>query len=633
MIPFVAAFVVFAFAAITMAAALALPTGLGLSPVMAWISLGVGALAGAGAFAHCRLLPANGRRTRLSPWAWAMFTVFALFALREFCWLVYEADDQVYIGSPNNLGDLSLHWQLARFLANGAPWWPAHPEAAGYALRYYPGADGFQALLLLVGVGDYQAFVWTGLAGSAAAVLALYRWGGSFTVAGFLFSGGLWGFQFFERFAFSDYQGTHAWKNLALAIFTTQRPFLFALPAGLLLMAHWREKFFTEPPLAEVPANTPAAHAAALRQPSRGLIPFWVEALLYAVMPFFHVFAFLFLSALLGWWFLCYYPRREMRLHLLALVGVALLPATYEIGLMTHWFHAGGEMMSWKLGWMQDKDGFVASHARGAEPPPPLTPPLFWLFNFGLWAVLAPALWLRCAWVAARAGYASRLRPLPTGGLRLPQLGRAAESAAAFVIPAGAVFVVTCLVKFAPWEWDNTKLMIWTYLAALPFLWQHWVRPLTAPLRWPLCFALFFSGFVSLFGGMGRQHLQYPLIPRAELDGAVVGTRHLPEGARVACAPNYNHPLVYAGFPLAVGYEGHLHSQGIPYQPMMQDLRTLMLGLDGWQSAAARLQVHYVYWGDREERFYPGSTRPWAQDDRVVAAGAEWGAIYELPGR
>jgi len=25
-------------------------------------------------------------------------------------------------------------------------------------------------------------------------------------------------------------------------------------------------------------------------------------------------------------------------------------------------------------------------------------------------------------------------------------------------------------VKFAPWEWDNTKLMVWTYLAVLPFL-------------------------------------------------------------------------------------------------------------------------------------------------------------------
>ncbi len=630
MIPFVAAFTVFAFAAFTMAMALVLPAHHGFDPWVAWTALLVGAAAGAGAFFQTAGIPSNRRRRPpLSPWAWVLFAAFAVFAAREFCWLVYDDETRVAIGSPNNLGDLSLHLQLARFFADGAPWWPAHAEAAGQPLRYYPGADGFQALLLAVGAPERQALVWVGLLGAAAALLALYRWGGSFTVAGFLCSGGWWGFEFLRDGQFLDFQGTQAWKNLALAIFVTQRPFLFALPAGLLLLAHWREKFFAEPPPAL--AGAPPAERLSMR----GLIPFWVEALLYAVMPLFHVFAFLFLSVLLGWWFVCYYPRPSLRRHLLILVGVALLPATYAVSLMTGGFHAGGQLMHVHWGWMQDDAPFVefgAHHfwARGV-----LAPVAFWLMNFGLFALLAPALWGWCAWEAVQAGYAARFGPRPTGGLWLPQLGRARESAVAFVLPAGGVFVIACVVMFAPWEWDNTKLMIWCYLAALPFIWQTWVRPLTAPLRWPLCLLLFFSGAVSLCGGMGRasdEKLGYTLIDRAELASAELGTRALPAGARFACAPDYNHPLVFCGRPLAVGYTGHLHSQGIDYLPLLRDLQTLLRGQPGWEDAAARLDVRYVYWGPREERAFPGGAQPWADAARLRAS-SEWGRIYELPPR
>ena len=95
---------------------------------------------------------------------------------------------------------------------------------------------------------------------------------------------------------------------------------------------------------------------------------------------------------------------------------------------------------------------------------------------------------------------------------------------AAFVLPAGVFFVLASVVMFATWDWDNTKLMIWCYLAFLPFLWRRWLRGLAAPVRWPVCAVLFFSGAVCLAGGLGKQHIGYGLIQRAELDGVVVAT-------------------------------------------------------------------------------------------------------------
>ena len=93
--------------------------------------------------------------------------------------------------------------------------------------------------------------VFTGLVATALAGHALRRWAGSFAVLAFLFSGGL---------GDPDPLG---WKNLFLALYVTQRGFLFALPAGLLLLESFRRRFFsgTEPPL-----------------------PAWVEGLVWGVL-------------------------------------------------------------------------------------------------------------------------------------------------------------------------------------------------------------------------------------------------------------------------------------------------------------------------------------------------------------
>ena len=598
-----------------------LPSHQALHRHAAVVALTVGVIAGTAAWLQCRRLPANRPalvRRPLSPWAWVVFAVFAAFALREFAFLAYYSGDEVQIGSPNNLGDLSLHMQLARDFANGARWWPEHPEISGQTLRYYPGVDLFQSLLLLVGADDLHALSWIGLLGAAATAAALYRWGGSFTVAGFLFAGGLAGFRFFQEYALADYQTVDGmgWKSMPLAMFVTQRPFLYAVPAGLLLFAHWREKFFGDPlPAAPAPPNgEPSSTASfisggAVASPadavSPGLLPFWVETLLYATLPIFHLFAFLFASVLLGWWFIVYLRWSALRAHVLRIVCLALLPATYEIALMTGNFAVGNKMIRLEPGWM--------AHGK-----PFLQEVWFWVLNFGLWGVLAAALWLQCLLQSSW-----KFQSAPAAAMR-PR-----EAKLAFVLPAGVVFVTACVVMFAAWDWDNTKIMIWSYLAALPFIWQIWVRPLAMPFRVPVCALLFFSGAVSLAGGMRSSQMNFQLIGRTELDGVRRAMHGLPADARFAAAPDYNHPLVYCGRKLALGYEGHLYSQGIDTAPVATELAQLMVGAPGWRDDAQKLGVRYVFWGAREQKRFGFSRQPWAVGKRPVAQGS-WGRIYDL---
>src|SRR6184192_4138480 len=217
-------------------------------------------------------------------WFWAVAICFAMFAVRSFCWLLYIDGSELKIQSPNNLGDLSLHLTLIKNFANGVALWPDNPIYVFSKLRYPAGIDLFNALLSLVHVDLITGLVWVGLVGSLATFYAFYRWGGAFAVAGFLFNGGLAGFEFLRTFKFNDYQdvNTIAWKSIPLTMLVTQRGLLYAIPAGLILLWHWRERYFRR------------------GQDRHPPLPFWVELTLYATMPIFHLHTFIALSIVLA---------------------------------------------------------------------------------------------------------------------------------------------------------------------------------------------------------------------------------------------------------------------------------------------------------------------------------------------
>src|SRR5438477_7664282 len=164
-------------------------------------------------------------RKYCSIWLWLVGIVFALFAVRSFCWLVYFDGEDIRIQSPNNLGDLGLHITYVKTFANGVALWPDSPLYVYSKLRYPAGIDLFNAIFTNLGFDLRHQLASTGLIASAATFYALYRWSGTFGIAGFLFNGGLIGYQFFRTFHFQDYQGapTIAWKSIALSMFVTQR--------------------------------------------------------------------------------------------------------------------------------------------------------------------------------------------------------------------------------------------------------------------------------------------------------------------------------------------------------------------------------------------------------------------------
>ena len=184
---------------------------------------------------------------------------------------------------------------------------------------------------------------------------------------------------------------------------------------------------------------------------------------------------------------------------------------------------------------------------------------------------------------------------------------------------------------FAPWEWDNMKIMIWAYFGILPFLHEMLLeipRPWGAVVR-PVCYTgVFFSGFISLLGGLDGSHMGYEIAKRSELEPVVFATQYLPPDRTFAGWPTYNHPLLLAGCKMVEGYDGHLFSHGIPYEGRKKELTAMMMGEPNWREIADSLDVRYIYWGSMEEAGYPGSTQPWKE--MPVAATGDWGTIYDL---
>jgi hypothetical protein len=535
-------------------------------------------------------------------WFWVLAICFGVFAFRSFCWLIYWDGNDVKVQSPNNLGDLSLHLTYIRHFASGVALWPDNPIEPFSKLRYPAGVDLFNAVLTCLNVDVMKGLIWVAILSSIATFYALYRWGGNFGIAGFLFNGGLASFPVLTTFNFLDYQGANnmAWKSIALSMFVTQRGVLYAFPVALLLLYQWRAQFFpdyAEPALVATPEeDRPPAPAT-----RGGPLPFWVEVTLYATMPLYHAHTFMALSLVLAFLFIL--GGSEVRKRTLLLVALALLPATFCVWITTDYFHASS-FIKWQPGWVQ-------AVPKGDMAMPFVT---FWLVNFGAWVPLV----LFFIGITALTVW----KRLKAHELKI-------SATVAFLIAAIAIFLVGYLVKLAPWEWDNIKIIVWAYLLILPFLWTDLIIQWPIPLRVLVYIALFASGFVSLCGGIAIGKNGYGIANREELDAIGVAVNKLPAEARYAGWPTWGHPVLLQGRKMVLGYPGHLWTQGFKFDDTNNKLKAMMEGAPNWKDLARTLHARYVFWGREEKANYAASKRPWERESALMASGP-WGAIYDI---
>jgi hypothetical protein len=310
-------------------------------------------------------------------------------------------------------------------------------------------------------------------------------------------------------------------------------------------------------------------------------LPSWLEGTLWGVLPLVHLHSFLFVSLIGAAWSLGAGRSRELVRCFL----FAVLPATWGVWQVSDGFRSAS-LLGLKPGWM------IAT----------ANPLIFLLVNFGLWLPLA-------LWALFRAVHEGR---------RQEQL---------LLGPALAVFAALFVVRVAPWEWDNTKLMLWCYLLTLPPIQTLLLARLRLVARAVALWLLFFSGAISVAAASGRAAAGLEILDQQEYHGVCAALAGLGREERVATMQTHNHPVALCGQPIVAGYAGHLWSHGHDAARVEGELDRLLAGDEDWAAIARRLEARYLFWGMRERLRFPASRRPWTS--HPVASGS-WGTLYRL---
>jgi hypothetical protein len=498
---------------------------------------------------------------------------------RHFAWLFFEIDSKLMTLHANNFGDLPLHINYIREIANGVSFPPVNPSFASETLRYPFGPDLYNALWEICGVPLSSHLFLVGLACSVATVTVLKWFGGWWAIGAFFLSGGLAGWSLLSGQPITGdlLQGVD-WKNLFLSVFITQRGVLFALPAGLLLIEATRRLFLREV------------------KPTKAVLT--TLGLLWGLLPLFHVHAFVIVSLIMGLTAMnttnSFLGLKQLLVSRLA--KVAYLPAIYFV-LRSSDMLKKSSILHWDPWWTSSFN----------------EAPQFLIQNFGPWLLLPIAIAIGL-WRSKRFTVEKR---------------RALVSE--FAIYSG-LFVIFFNVMLAPWAWDNIKVLIFPYLGFARLAWVVLDPVLPVFTKYVVAFTLFFSGFMavelSLAPPLSRGVTIYNMPAIGSFAAAL---SEVPKEAVFAAAPTHDHALTYFGRIRAVGYEGHLWSHGIDYRKKMDQLNQLMRAGPATDIAArARdLGVTHIVWGPAETAFF--TTEPlWPPNFKNVSRAIGI-AIYEVP--
>jgi len=264
-----------------------------------------------------------------------------------------------------------------------------------------------------------------------------------------------------------------------------------------------------------------------------------------------------------------------------------------------------------------------------------ITPCLFllfpsrgWLTFFAAWiAVAVPQLWIQQGGGAGAAG-AIRFHPgwvdgpdawwwfwLKNLGAFIPLLGIALIDRRLLDRPASRmlwafmpVFAASNLVAFQPWDWDNSKVLAYWFLAvcilvaaALTNMWRDYPKAGVRLVLIATVLTMTLAGLLeNLEQLLGRdRHL---LLTREEVGLAEAVRRATEPHAIFAAGLQHNHPVpVLAGRRVLMSFPGWMWSQGAETAQRERDLRAILALAPNTRELIAKYGVDFVVIGPNEK--------------------------------
>jgi hypothetical protein len=526
------------------------------------------------------------------PWTFAFgllpFGILVAFLAIVFGRVLFESQDGLYTGFTNNLGDLPFHLQVTNSFAKGNNFPPEDPVFAGVHLTYPFMADFLSAIFLSSGYSLRTSLFVPNMLLMLSFVILLGRWTVELTdnrLAGFLapllviFSGGLgWvmlineaphktgpAFHYLLNLPhdFTILSGhTWRWGNSLTTLLVPQRSMLFGLPIAVLVFRQWwiaQRDFLSSPEDASA-----SSHPAVRRQIAAGI--------LCGLLPLIHAHIFL---GVVGVAAGAAVLSRCWRLWFAFFVSAALTASPELLWLIRGIGNRAHVFVSLHMGW---------DHGE-------INPVWFWFLNTGLFI---PLLIAALAWRVGSEPLISR-------------------RVAIYYAPFTLCFLAPNLIKLAPWEWDNIKVLFLWFAASTPIVahllahcWQlrHGARALAVGV---LC-------TLTLAGGLdlSRVVLHTVQLRLFDNDGIAIAKEiasHTAPRALILHAPTYDSPVFLTGRRSLMGYSGQLWSRGLDSGSREGDIRNIYAGAPNSQALLKRYALDYVVIGPQERAMMLVNTR------------------------
>ncbi len=478
-------------------------------------------------------------------------------------------DDGLYVGQVNLYGDLVFHLGIINKFLESSDIFSSNPYFLSTKPNYPIFADFVTAQIAKITSVDFSLFITTFTVGLLTIFVAR-----NFilnfiknekvvflTFLIFFFNGGFGFYYFFQdllnsqgtffNFLFSlpnEYtdikENNYWWINTYLAYFLPQRGFLFAFPITLTVLS-----------LLYVGFKKSKRYLLLIAGVLAGLLPI---VQMHSLFVIFLISAFFSLATIVSSNF-----NKKVILNWAIFNFTALIFALPIFGLIST-LENPFEFFRFHLGWTS-KENLI----------------WFWFKNLGLFL---PILVLSLLWLVKK------------------------RKLFILYIPFLLIFAISNLFIFQPWDFDNSKLLVYWYFASSIVVAYFLYDQLLSENTFKKILATFiiavtiFSGSLDIFRTFTKTS-NYQIFSTNDLRVADSVKNLTQKDSLFVTASNHNHPIpALTGRSTLVGFHGWLWSHGLPYESKAQDVKQIYLGGKESETIISKYKIDYVTIGPNERQ-------------------------------
>lgn len=521
---------------------------------------------------------------------------------------MFETAEGIFTGGSQNMGDLPFHLGAIFSFTDGNNFPPQNPSYDGAKFSYPFISDFLTACVMKLGADVKSVMHIQNVSWAFSLLVILERFVYKFTgnkLAGkiapalLFFSGGLGFLWFFKNFtgqskSFFDFLNhlpseytitdQFRWGNSLVVLFMTQRSILLGMPLTILVIGKIWEIFITDSGELKVDSektNEESKQNEIKLSTINFPLSIFLVGLLAGTLPLvhFHSLAVLFV---LGVSVLVLKPE-YWREWVAFGVGVAIIAvpelAWATIGSATN----TKEFIGYYFGWDSGEQNFI----------------LFWIKNTGLFfPILFLGIYL--AFTKTKIESENKKKKTHQSTFTVQHLQ--------FYLPFLFCFVVSNVMRLAPWQWDNIKVLIYWFVGSLPFaavglVWLFNKNNLLKIVAVGCFIILIFSGALDVYHTASRQ-IKINVFSADDVRIAERIKELTEPRALFANSPSFvNSPVVLSGRRSLMRYAGHLNSYGIDYKGREDDLKRIYEGNATAEILIKKYGIEYIIVTPEEKRW------------------------------